>query len=223
MSQVPPLETLDSEDYIPYKYWEGFFTVGIILTPAFVISFLAMMAGMFWITPLFLVTLSGPILLLLRNRYVKERKRKHLKNAERLRPPHKVIDNFVNWEKGDLLKYNPDGFHMSYDEIPHYFMGTLEDGSIILMDRSSPDWVENIARVSADFLVDELNAENERLKERIKENQIEATSKKISESEYEEFRKIMKSEYEKLSQDSTNKNKLTEDRLNKVPKGEKSF
>jgi hypothetical protein len=173
------------------------------------------MAGMVWMVPMLLVTLPGPILLLARDTYIKKRKQKHLQNAETLRPPHKVIDNFVKWEKGDLLEYNTDS-HTSWGVVPHYFMGTLEDGSIVLMDRSSPDWAENIARVSADFLAKELNVDNKNLKERIKENQIETTSQKISDSEYEEFRKLIKSEYEKLSEDSTNENKLTGDQLNKL-------
>ncbi len=195
----PDLKVLEEDDLVPelYKTLE---TVG---WPFFIGGLIVLAIGLFLGLPLFFalfITIMGGGALTIAKYKANTTLQSHEFKAKKLRPPHQVLENFIHWQSGDELEYDLSNYLSSYN-MPRFYIGVLDDNSIVLMDEPKPEWANEAARVSADFLKD-VNVKNRSFIKRSKEKQVETLNEALNDSQYEGFLNTVQSEFEKLESEN---------------------
>lgn len=195
----PDLKVLEEDDLIPevYKILE---TVG---WPFLIGGLIVLATGLVMGLPLFFalsMTILGGGALTLAKLKASTALKNHELKAQRLRPPHQVVEDFVHWESGDELEFDLSNF-LSTSKLPRHYIGVLDDNSIVLMNKPRPERASKAIRVSADFL-DDVGVENRSFIRRTKEKQVENLNEALDDSQYEGFLNTIQSEFEKLESEN---------------------
>ena len=200
MSQAhPDLKVLKEDDLVPELYK----TIETVGWPFLIGGLIVLAVGLFLGLPLFFalsMTILGGGALTLAKLKASSALKNHKLKAQRLRPPHQVVENFVHWESGDELEFDLSNF-LSTSKLPRYYIGVLDDNSIVLMNKPRPERANKAIRVSADFLED-VGVKNRSYTRRSKEKQVENLNEALDDSQYEGFLNTVQSEFEKLESEN---------------------
>jgi len=212
----PDLKVLEEDDLVPelYKTLE---TVG---WPFLIGGLIVLAIGLFMGLPLFFalfITIMGGGALTIAKYKANITLQSHKSKAKKLRPPHQALENFIHWQSGDELGYDLSNYLSSYN-VPRFYIGVLDDNSIVLMDEPKPEWANEAARVSADFLKD-VNVKNKGFIRRSKEKQVESLNEALNDSQYEGFLNTVQNEFEKL-ESQNERNIGDEGQLDKMEEGD---